>query len=425
MARDGSEWIPLFVSTPADPDADELQTSTPLSESRRGSQSTSPTVANFDRNYTSIPAFDAAPMQDSRASALRPRLSPNPPSQEWGSTLMQRAPSTGTPGHESKSSSYNFPSVSHTRRRSLSSAPAKRLAPGSTGMERIPSLTSMMAKHSPPSKSRKPKLTPAILFRLLLLVLFVISLVQMGKWGFLGSTASELIAKSPLDKFDFDGSPILEPLHIASWYDRLIAQSLSAAHPIHETFALPTSTHPRTPPSDSDITLADYLTTRLGSHFSAPSSGTPTHLWLTTATKSTIRISTRHLEAFVASLDHKGRKANEAALELAEATARASGSHKGTIAMDNLEPRRALVILCLDDGCLDYCRQKDWYCYGGFREAEEEVVGALFDSTREKVKLQGVIETLESGRRIFVIDHDVYFRECVIPPLFLWVSVQN
>ena len=282
-------------------------------------------------------------------------------------------------------------------------------------MERIPSLTSMMANREgtyvPPAKTRKPKITPLFLFRLLLVLLFVISIVQMGKWGFLGSTASEFIAKTPLDKFDFDGSPILEPLHIASWYDRLIAQSLSAAHPIHETFALPTATHPRTPLSNSDISLADYLTTRLGSHFSAPSSGTPTHLWLTVASASTIKISTRHLEAFVAGLDHQGRKANEAALESAEATARNTGLHKGTIVMDNLEPRRALVILCLDDSCMEYCRQKNWYCFGGFREQESEVVGEVFERVRERVKLQGVIEVLESGRRVFVVD------QCVLPSL--------
>ena len=413
MARNGEEWVPLFVSTPADSARDELQTSTPLSESRRGSQSTSPTVSAFDRSYTAIPAFDAAPSQDSRASALRPRLSPNPSSQEWGQNLMQRTPSTGAaPTKHSNASSYNFPSTSHTRRRSITSATTQRLAPGGTGMERIPSLTSMMAnregKYVSPAKTRKLKITPSSLFRLLLVFALVLSLVQLGKWGFLGSTASQLIAKTPLTNFDFDGSPILEPLHIASWYDRLIAQSLSAAHPIHETFALPTSTHPRTPLANSHITLADYLTTRLGSHFSAPSSGTPTHLWLTTASKTTIRISTRHLEAFVAELDHKGRKANEAALEAAEASARESGSHKGTIVMDNLEPRRALVILCLDEGCLNYCRQKNWYCYGGFREQEEEVTGELFDSVRQKVKLQGVIETLESGRRVFVVDQSVH-----------------
>lgn len=421
----GQEWVPLFSKD------DTTSTSTPLSESRRGSTQgsaqgnlkTSPTPVYINRTYSMSTADSnhySDPVPHDYAGVIKtPKLSPTI-SREWaGSTLMQRGPSTGIDGNNgissSSSTSAQYPSSSnHARKRSITAQTTPLLHPSSSGMERIPSLTSFMtpreAKNRNPvisSKSHRRMFGPVFLFRVGVIFIMVMLLIQIGKWGFLGSTAENYIIRKPIsliETFDLQGSPILVPLHIPSWYDRLVAQSLTASFPKHETFAYSTKTHPTTPNVDDTISLADYLTTRLGSHFSTPSSGIPTHLWITTATKTSILISTRHLQAFVASLDHKATKANEKAVQEAEEK---SAIDSTGFVLDNLAARAALVVMCMDNGCMEICRQKKWYCFGGFKEDVEEVKGGNFDSIREIVKLHGIIGTLESGRRVFVVDRFV------------------
>lgn len=408
---DSRQWVPLFATRSSSP----LETSTPLPLSRRSSHQHSPLMSDDE------PAHPGA--YDERRG-LSSSVSPAVTRSEWisspdlaASILLQRGASSNGTAATTSASQYLY--AGHARKRSTSSIAAQAMFPEgkSAGMERLPSLTSMMAQKEgrlragiPKSKGRKALLGPVFFFRTALLLIFLVGLIQVGRWGFLGSAAEDLVTprvpSQLVTTFDWEGAPILSPLHIPSWYDRLLAQSISSSFPKHETWAYSTKTHPRTPKPSDKIQLADYLTTRLGSHFSTPSSGTPTHLWLTTASKSSIRVSTRHLEAFVAGLDRKGRKLNEEAVEAAEKAEDEDDEpvHESTIVAENLEARRALVVLCLDEGCMDYCRQRDWYCFGGFRELTEEVKGDGYEKVRERVKLQGIIETLESGRRIFVVD---------------------
>ncbi|KAM0791702.1 hypothetical protein ACM66B_003974 [Microbotryomycetes sp. NB124-2] len=175
-----------------------------------------------------------------------------------------------------------------------------------------------------------------------------------------------------------------------------------------ETVPYPTSTHPRTPPRSERHKLAfsDYLTTRLGSHFSFPTSlngaatRRPTHLWMTTATNSSVRLSTRHLGSFVdtISLDKNLQRQSGQSADFTDSNA-----------------IRKLVVLCRDDGCMDYCREhSEMYCFGGFIDSRDDGVSK---EGEEIVKLKGTVAALESGRRVFFVDDDVYFREDPVPHL--------
>lgn len=74
----------------------------------------------------------------------------------------------------------------------------------------------------------------------------------------------------------------------------------------------------------------------------------------------------------------------------------------GEPAQSDLTARRELVVLCRDQGCLDYCRANpDWFCYGGFVDVEDD---GLSLSGEEQMKLRGAIEALETGRRVFLVD---------------------
>ncbi|ORY62727.1 hypothetical protein BCR35DRAFT_194981 [Leucosporidium creatinivorum] len=138
------------------------------------------------------------------------------------------------------------------------------------------------------------------------------------------------------------------------------------------------------------------LTLLLPPSLSHPTHRQSSHLWLTTATNTSVRISTPHLVAFVEGLNAKyeiGHKHDES---------------------EN-SARRKLVVLCLDEGCLNYCREKtEWYCFGGF----EKEGGEGSDEERgERVKIKATVEALESGRRVFLVDPDVYFKEDPVPYL--------
>ncbi|SCV73539.1 BQ2448_7465 [Microbotryum intermedium] len=161
-----------------------------------------------------------------------------------------------------------------------------------------------------------------------------------------------------------------------------------------ETVPYPTKSHPRTPRDDdyAYTNFVEYLTTRLGSHFSYATTARrtrPSHLWLTTATNETFRVSTPHLEGFVKALDEQGDTATSSDIEGEQA---------------DLFVRRMLVTLCRDRGCIEYCRDcPGMFCWGGMvPEGKDE----------RKVKLRAIVETLGSGRRF-----DVFFRTDPVPHL--------
>ncbi|GAA6053401.1 hypothetical protein JCM3770_002305 [Rhodotorula araucariae] len=196
-----------------------------------------------------------------------------------------------------------------------------------------------------------------------------------------------------------------------------------------ETVPYPLSTHPRTPRTfeQGTLTLAHYLTTRLGSHFSFPASNLPgrttagSQLWLTTATNASVATATHHLVAFV---DRLAATGGPSAFEPSH-TASDDNSTSPRTVLENSDQRaaqRALVTLCRDEGCMDYCRRDArLYCFGGFTggrrgrhdSLSETATGAA--NADEVAKIKGILETLESGRRVFWVDDGTYFKEDPAP----------
>ncbi|GAA6008812.1 uncharacterized protein JCM10292_004679 [Rhodotorula paludigena] len=202
-----------------------------------------------------------------------------------------------------------------------------------------------------------------------------------------------------------------------------------------ETVPYPLKTHPRTPrpKEQGTLSLADYLTTRLGSHFAFPSANLPqrstrgSQLWLTSATNQSIHASNRHLGAFVTRLETTGgsMSAHDGANGIEEAAEKRP--------LENADQRgaqRVLVTLCLDEGCMDACRRDpQLYCFGGFikpargsaaakRRGKRSIVGRADvhePDHAETTKLQGLIDTLESGRRALWIDDGTYFKQDPVP----------
>lgn len=332
------------------------------------------------------------------------RMSPALGRGDEGATFMQRQASGGAAQGPRK----------HLRRRSSSSVlivgegildqqQPKSLTASTAKMERVPSLTSYMNPTLGKSKSpypahlthRNSTFHKAAAFDILqrrrrvlstLTRSFLLSLLLIGT---LYSLRRVIISLPFVHHLVSHHSPSLirnkapTPLNL---YDTL------------ETVPYPLSSHPRTPNAAERHALpfAEYLSTRLGSHFSfPPSTSHPTHrqsshLWLTTANNASVRVSTPHLVAFVAELDLRAEN-----LAAGPGFGRGKGSKE-----DESTARRKVVVLCEDEGCEEYCRErKEWYCFGGFGgEGKEEK-----DRT-ERVKIQGAVEALESGRRVFLVD---------------------
>jgi len=187
-----------------------------------------------------------------------------------------------------------------------------------------------------------------------------------------------------------------------------------------ETVPYPLSTHPRTPRAAEQRTLAfaDYLTTRLGSHFSSPAGNLPgrtkpgSQLWLTTATNQSVAMGARHLIAFAERLETTGGPS-----AFAPVLAGVNGSSAPLEALENREQRdarRAVVTLCQDEACMEFCRRDpQLFCFGGFfdgkghRPGVASKVGGGAATVAEVAKLEGIMEALQSGRRVFWVD------ECV------------
>jgi len=69
--------------------------------------------------------------------------------------------------------------------------------------------------------------------------------------------------------------------------------------------------------------------------------------------------------------------------------------------------KHRLVILCLDEGCMESCREESWTCYDGFRFNRPDI---MLEATWPK--LAGIIQTLESGRDLMFVDSDVFLKGC-------------
>ncbi|GAA5832510.1 hypothetical protein JCM11251_001353 [Rhodosporidiobolus azoricus] len=400
------------------------------------------------------PVFNNSGIHVGLSSGLDPKLSPtlskNQPffgiasAGEGGATsgMMLRSNSSGLAARNSPQLQQTaaFPSsgTGHLRRRSSTSNIQTSLLlgeaaspPASTGMERAASLTTFMKtggkgkervkrgeKHGgPPPLPRvhRRRLYTSLVRLLGLVTLTLLSLYLLKK--------AVSLFFSPLA-----ASPEVT-LHPGSrWAAGL--KSGNVVFDTLETVPYPTSTHPRTPPKDQQdtLSLAEYLTTRLGSHFSFPSANIVgrasrgSQLWLTTATKRSVVTSTRHLVAFVNTLETTPLAQFQA--DFFHSTNFTHGVSEAHIEnRDQRNAQRILVTLCRDEGCMDFCRKdKDLYCFGGFvggRKGQgpkgEEREGLDGDIGDEVAKVRAMVETLESGRRVFWVDDGVYFKRDPVP----------
>jgi hypothetical protein len=97
--------------------------------------------------------------------------------------------------------------------------------------------------------------------------------------------------------------------------------------------------------SSSDYSLAHFLADRL----EQPGISKPDKLWLTIADANYCREVLNHLARFLGRLNAKALGEEQPA----------SRRIKGPQPHD-------LLVLCLDEGCVDYCAGKGWLAYGGY-----------------------------------------------------------
>ncbi|GAA6023998.1 hypothetical protein JCM10207_006850 [Rhodosporidiobolus poonsookiae] len=401
-------------------------------------------------------------MQRGHSSGLDPKLSPTLSSKPLlggggpaSSGMMQRSNSSGVPARvtqmQQRAGGGAAP-AGHLRRRSSSSNLQTALLLGdeasSTGMERAPSLTTFMSSGGKPKRdvlerekradskqlggAGKPHMAgPRVhrrrlytsltrLLGLITLTLLALYLVKKTFVALLGPP--QLVA----DDSTSTSAPWLSG---SSKGGALLFDTL-------ETVPYPLKTHPRTPPKSArdSLPLAEYLTTRLGSHFSFPSANVPgrttrgSQLWLTSATNRSVATSARHLVAFIDNLktstnplaqfqsDYFRAPGDSVAAAGNETDAAGAVRPEERENADQRSAKRIVVTLCRDEGCMDYCRRDpELYCFGGFVRrdgAADEVGGTNAD---EVAKLRAVVDTLESGRRIFYIDEGVYFKDDPVP----------
>ncbi|GAA98522.1 uncharacterized protein L969DRAFT_104055 [Mixia osmundae IAM 14324] len=138
------------------------------------------------------------------------------------------------------------------------------------------------------------------------------------------------------------------------------------------------------------------------------------HLWITLADDQFSRTATRHLQRFVQLQNVKA--ATEARERMQDPpstpprTATTADSATDAISLSastapNVLVERHLVVLCVDEGCLRTCRQQGWYCYGGYEATRSrEWMRATWP------KVAGLHDILQSGRSVFFVDSDVFFR---------------
>lgn len=222
----------------------------------------------------------------------------------------------------------------------------------------------------------------------------------------------------PLDDIDAESSR-------APWLQRL--QDKSLIFDTLETVPYSVKTHPRSPSAEekSTLSLADYLLTRLGSHFSFPAKNLydderGSQLWLTTATVDSVELANRHLVTFFQSLGDADQRAS-----LFSPDAASSNSSFEAENANQLRVQRAVVTLCRDVGCMEYCRKNPrLFCYNGFvphRNPRDPLdkAGLHAQNADEIAKLRGILETLETGRRVFWIDRCACVRSALCKEMLL------
>lgn len=409
----------------------------PLSSSSSSSLSTSPSGSSLPATAMMLTRIDIEEDDGASSSARIAGASQN----RADSKLVARTPRVSETRFETTVTvgSRRGSEATHLRRRSSTSnlhqtslllddadhARTAKTTPSSTGMERAPSLTTFMngggyaaaraievngrAKAKRLEREGRGGRTAGIpiprrkLYSGLLRLLSVVGL-SLGVCLLLKSLLFP--GRAPLD--DLERDSIKSP-----WLARLRDQSL--IFDSMETVPYPIKTHPRTPSraEQSTLSLADYLQTRLGSHFSFPAKNIEgalrgSQLWLTTATVNSVELAGQHLRAFMHELHtdpHPPPALGPFAEDVANSTSPRPLENAG-----QWNARRALVTLCRDNGCIDYCRKDPrLFCYGGLvphRNPRDPLdkAGLNAQNADQIAKLRAILETLETGRRVFWVD---------------------
>ncbi|GAA5871048.1 hypothetical protein JCM1840_007578 [Sporobolomyces johnsonii] len=366
-------------------------------------------------------------------------------------------------------------SQGHLRRRSSSQGPQHSILllgsdgaaskPASAGMARVSSLTTFMMDGVAATSGRENEklqggsvaqgdgtrlcscyLQPILRRRLWVKLMRLIGAIMIALLAFyilkdlLLSSAPRVASSDSklavVDDNDWLSSAVRNRLPILSTHRRsLLFDTL-------RTVPYPTSSHPRTPPDKErdSLSFADYLVTRLGSHFSFPSVNgidgeKGSQLWLTMANNASVRMSAAHLVAFVAGLENGfsslstpfyAPRSQDNSTNMPSPLGPVSAPYANK---DQVDARRVVITICRDGGCMAFCRtQPTRYCFGGYvggrrvrtgtdkplSDLEERLAGENGD---EVAKFLAMIETLESGRRVFWVDEGTYFREDPVPYL--------
>ncbi|GAA5917369.1 hypothetical protein JCM6882_006340 [Rhodosporidiobolus microsporus] len=434
-------------STTSDSSTSSPSSPTDFGSASDGLNSAAATVAPFGTPRGG-PAFDSLGTQAGRAVGRDPKLSPNISKNQpffggagagdGGATsgMMLRSNSAGLAARNSPQLQHQatFPSNGggHLRRRSSTSNIQTSLLlgdevskPASAVMERASSLTTFMKTGGKEKRSEKHGAPPPLprVHRRRLYTSFVrlLGLVTL-------TLLSLYLLKKAISPFFNPSAPSPEATG-SPW----LSAGLKGGNLVFdtlETVPYPISTHPRTPPKEQQDTLSftEYLTARLGSHFSFPSANVPgrgargSQLWLTTATNRSVVTSTRHLVAFVNTLETTPLAQFQS--DFFHSTNFTHGKSEAHFEnRDQRSAQRIVVTLCRDEGCMEFCRKdKELYCFGGFamgRKGQgpkgEQREGLDEENGLDVAKLRSLAETLESGRRVFWVDDGVYFKRDPVP----------
>lgn len=130
---------------------------------------------------------------------------------------------------------------------------------------------------------------------------------------------------------------------------------------------------------DPELKLSGYL----DKHFDKTSPTRP-HIWITLSSDEWLDRGTTALQAFIDQMNWE------------------RADFYGQVR------RTELVVLCLDQVCMDVARKKKMNAYGGYQTTRpEQILVATWP------KLAGVIDALEAGWDVFFVDSDVFFKSSV------------
>lgn len=361
---------------------------------------------NEQRTQDWVPLFvsDRSPSSDDSSSSSG---SPSEPPGSPLRTSITVSPSRRTFSH-GRTTSYGRHVAGHVRRRSGSVAQLDIEFPGAfdpdhlappplrkaamRGPTAISALEGKLAAWSPltpylheartaPERRKRQLLLRALKiiaagFVFAVVVLPIMAMVITTSF-FGASTATSLLVPNDWSVIGSSSRAVLHRLGYLS-----AAATASESH----LYAEPEATHPRTPSVEEDVaglSFSSYLSTRFGSDFALASSHPNVFngaLWLLPE-RGTSLSAARHAARF---------------LERTYATDAA---------------RHALVVVCIDQECVDACRiNSSLFCYGGYALPSST---AKDEDKVRKLKFGAALDALETGRHLLLLGEGTYLKECV------------